>query len=149
MSYFVSKDSQTGVTSLWRRRDPKIDDDPFGGGSREELVHGVTGIRFEYYDGWEWFDDWGDPTGKNKAESSNKYQPNLYGMPEAVRITLWINANPEPTPKAEEEPTTEPGLVFQTVARLNLVRPVSSSDTGASSDTQNAPAQQTETEGQR
>jgi hypothetical protein len=42
-------------------------------------------------------------------------------MPEAVRITLWLDANPRAKTAAEARTSTnEPPLVFQTVARLNL-----------------------------
>ena len=127
VSYFVSQDQKTGVATLYRRRDPTLDDEPLGGGSREELVPGIEGVRFEYYDGWEWFDEWGDAEGKRKAETSNRDQPNLTGMPEAVRVTIWI----KPASTADKEENPEPGLVFQTVARLNLVRPASGTTSGA------------------
>src|SRR5256885_3714369 len=113
-SYFVSKDRATGVASLWRRRDPTLDDEPLAGGVRDELVPGVDGVRFEYYDGCDWFDDWGDPSGKRKEESSNRYQPNLSGMPEAVRGTIRLK------PKSRSDDTPEPGLNFQNGARVNL-----------------------------
>jgi len=128
VSYFVSRDQKTGVTSLWRRRDPTLDDEPLAGGSREELVAGVEGVRFEYYDGWEWFDEWGDAEGKRKSETSNRYQPNLSGMPEAVRVTIWIKPN---SGKEEDAENREPGLAFQSVTRLNLARTSTSTDTEA------------------
>jgi general secretion pathway protein J len=132
VSYFVSKDQKTGITSLYRRRDPTIDDEPLGGGSREELVSGVEGVRFEYYDGWEWFDEWGDAEGKRKAETSNRYQPNLTGMPEAVRVTIWVK--PVSNSSAPDEENPEPGLAFQTVVRLNLARPSTTGETGGAGD---------------
>lgn len=121
VSYFVNSDPETGKFSLWRRRDPKLDAEPLSGGSREELIRGVRGLRFEYYDGIIWYDDWGDPDGRGKKQNSLKEKPNLGGMPEAVRITLWI----EPTTRSSKQKSTEtdsvePPLVFQTVARLNL-----------------------------
>ena len=132
VSYFVSKDQKTGITSLYRRRDPTIDDEPLGGGSREELVSGIEGVRFEYYDGWEWFDEWGDAEGKRKAETSNRYQPNLTGMPEAVRVTIWVKPVSDSSPPDEGNP--EPGLAFQTIARLNLARPTTISEDGGAGD---------------
>ena len=129
VSYFVSKDQQTGVTSLYRRRDPTLDDEPLAGGSREELVVGVEGVRFEYYDGWEWFDEWGDAEGKRRAETSNRLQPNLSGMPEAVRVTLWI----KPPSQNPDDDNSQPGLTFQTVARLNLARPAATTSDGNTS----------------
>jgi hypothetical protein len=142
VSYFASTDRETGVTSLWRRRDPTIDDEPLAGGNRELLVAGVEGVRFEYYDGWEWFDEWGDAEGKRKAETSNRYQPNLSGMPEAVRVTIWIKPN-----SGSEDDNTQPGLVFQTVTRLNLARTSTSTDTGTGTQSPQGPTQPTQSGG--
>src|SRR5678816_3002670 len=61
VSYFVGIEPQSGQLSIWRRRDPTPDDEPLSGGSREEIARGVRGLQFEYYDGIEWFDEWGDP----------------------------------------------------------------------------------------
>ena len=119
VSYFLSKDPQSAQWALFRRRDPTPDDEPLAGGTREEIIRGLRGVRFEYYDGFEWFDEWGDPNGRGKAATSQKYQPNLEGMPEAVRITLWIETGARKLASTEET-TTELTLVFQTVARLNL-----------------------------
>jgi hypothetical protein len=119
VSYFVDVDSESGKFSLWRRRDPSPDDEPLSGGSREEIARGVRGLKLEYYDGWDWYDDWGDPQARKKKEFSRREHPNLYGMPEAVRLTLWIEpASRSPKGKGESEPP----LVFQTVARLNLAQ---------------------------
>lgn len=131
VSYFVGPEPESGKLSLWRRRDPTLDDEPLAGGSREEIARGVRGVRFEYYDGWEWFDEWGDPEGKGKARNSLIEQPNLSGLPEAVRITLWFDSN-EKAPAATGGEETS--MVFQTVARLNLRAAQSSSaDTSGSS----------------
>ena len=121
VSYFVNADPESGKFSLWRRRDPKLDDEPLAGGSREEIARGLRGLRFEYYDGFEWFDEWGDPEGRGKTQTSLKEKPNLAGMPEAVRITLSIEpASRSSKRKSSASETAEPPLVFQTVARLNL-----------------------------
>ena len=131
VSYFVDREPDSGKLSLWRRRDATPDNEPLAGGSREEIAQGVRGLRFEYYDGWEWFDEWGDPQGKGKAQNSVLPQPNLTGLPEAVRITLWLDSNEKRVAAEGEEETS---MVFQTVARLNLARwQSSSSDSGASS----------------
>jgi hypothetical protein len=131
VSYFVDLEPGSGKLSLWRRRDATPDDEPLAGGSREEIAHGVRGLRFEYYDGWEWFDEWGDPQRKGKAQSSTLPPPNLTGLPEAVRITLWLDSNEKRVAAGDEEETS---MVFQTVARLNLARSQSSSsDSGDSS----------------
>jgi hypothetical protein len=61
-------------------------------------------------------------------------------MPEAVRITLWFDPNPKAKPaqaatgvetESSVDQTNEPPLVFQTVARLNLVK--AAQDSGGSS----------------
>jgi type II secretion system protein J len=119
-SYFVAKDPESGTLTLWRRRDPSPDDEPLSGGSREEIARGLSGLKFEYSDGFDWYDQWGDPAGKrNKNEVSRLDHPNLFGLPEAVRITLSL----EPAGSKQLTTTTESSeapLVFQTVARLNL-----------------------------
>jgi len=122
VSYFVSPGTAPGRLSLWRRRDPSSpDDNPLAGGSREEILRGIEGLRFEYYDGYEWYEDWGDPENKGKTDNSFRYQPNLYGIPEAVRITLWISPATHPKKlEAETDEDAEPPMVFQTVARINL-----------------------------
>jgi type II secretion system protein J len=120
-SYFVAKEPESGKYSLWRRRDPTPDDAPLSGGSREEIARGLSGLRFEYYDGWDWYDDWGDPQGKGKAQNSLRAQPNLSGLPEAVRITLWLDPDLQTRSRvSQERATSEPPVVMQTVVRLNL-----------------------------
>jgi prepilin-type N-terminal cleavage/methylation domain-containing protein len=115
VSYFLGP--RAGRFSLWRRRNPTIGLDPFSGGNREEIARGLLGLRFEYYDGWEWFDTWGDAEGRKQF--SRRERSNLYGLPEAVRITMSFDPNPHPTVTANKE-TNQPPLVFRTVARLNL-----------------------------
>jgi type II secretion system protein J len=112
VSYFVAPDSNSGQLTLWRRRDPTPDDDPLAGGSREGILRGVRALRFEYYDGIDWYDDWGDPSGK-KALSALSLDTNLEGMPEAVRITLSVGS-------IRDKDDAEPPVVFQTVCRLTL-----------------------------
>ena len=119
ISYFVATQPESGKLSLWRRRDPTPDDEPLAGGSREEIACGIRGLKLEYYDGFDWYDDWGDPTGKMKKADSFREHPNLFGMPEAVRITLWLDPSPSKR-SALTNDTSEAPLVFQTVARLNL-----------------------------
>jgi len=137
-SLFVARDQESGQLALWRRRNPTLAVDPLAGGAREELATGVLGLQFEYFDGIDWYESWGDPTGK--AQTSNRVQPNVSGMPEAVRITLWLDASPQARKRAEslsnlpeseppsasladhtlEATNTEIPLEFQTVVRLNL-----------------------------
>jgi type II secretory pathway component PulJ len=141
-SFFVDKNLETGQLSLYRRRNPRLAVEPLTGGSKEEIATGVLGLHFEYFDGLDWYDTWGDAEGQGKPQTSNRQQPNLEGMPEAVRITLWLDSNPRArkpsdTATPPEKSETEPPLVFQTVARLNLAarsRPTDSTDSGTSSD---------------
>lgn len=130
VSYFVAPEPESGQFSLWRRRDPTPDDEPLAGGGREEIARGVRGVRFEYYDGWEWFDEWGDPEGKGKAQNSLLEQSNLTGLPDAVRVTLWLDSNEKRTSDGDGE---EISLVFQTVAHLNLARAARSSASASES----------------
>lgn len=118
VSYFVDEDRESGKLCLWRRRDPTPDEELFSGGSREEIARGVSGLRLEYYDGLLWYDEWGDPVSRGKKDTTLKEKPNLAGMPEAVRITLWIE--PPSRSSTRTSDAAEPPLVFQTVVRLNL-----------------------------
>jgi type II secretion system protein J len=115
VSYFLRKDPAASGYVLMRRRDPTRDPEPFSGGSVEELAHGVTELRFEYYDGFDWYEDWGDPNGK-KAFSTFP-EPNLSNLPEAVRIVLTVDPSYLVTDKNAPK---EPPMVFETVARLSL-----------------------------
>jgi prepilin-type N-terminal cleavage/methylation domain-containing protein len=135
VSYYVEKEKGTGDLVLYRRRNRVIAIDPLSGGSRELIAHGLRGVRCEYFDGYDWYDSWGETDPKKKDRKSAQIAPNLSGMPEAVRITLWVNPNPK-KPKADplkpgEEPRSEPPLVFQSVARLNLT---AASQSGLSQD---------------
>jgi hypothetical protein len=142
VSYFVDRDQATGTYSLWRRRNPTIAPDPLNGGRQEEIARGIQGVRFEYFDGYDWYDDWGEMKTegkKSKADTSNREQYNLTGMPEAVRVTLWFDANPDRKVKTSDasgetlpETPAEPPLVFQSVARLNLA---ASANAAASANT--------------
>ncbi len=124
-SFFVQPDPASGQYSLWRRRNPTIGVDPLSGGNMEEIARGVRGLQFEYYDGYDWYDTWGEVQPRGRQSNSLKEQPNLVGMPEAVRITLLLDPNPKfqstnSTAVAQNTTKAEPPLVFQTVARLNL-----------------------------
>ncbi len=141
ISYFLEKEPRTGRFSLWRRRNPTIGLNPFSGGNREEIATGLTGLRFEYYDGWEWFDTWGDADGRGKQQFSRREKSNLYGLPEAVRITLSFDPNLRPT-TTENKESNEPPLVFRTVARLNLsaASQQSAPASGSAAETDGQPA---------
>jgi prepilin-type N-terminal cleavage/methylation domain-containing protein len=126
ISYFLERQPESGQFSLWRRRDPYPDPEPLSGGTREEIARGLVGLQFEYFDGFDWFDQWGDPDGRRRGQDPDiaRLDPNLYGLPEAVRITMWFSVDPPST--STHSSTTplnaepEPPMVFRTVARLNL-----------------------------
>lgn len=144
-SFFLDKDPDTGRLSLFRRRNPTLAPDPLEGGSREEIATGLLGARFEYFDGLDWYDTWGDING-TKKETSNRDQPNLTGMPEAVRITLLFDSDPR-TKIAPSETSTNPPLVFQTVARLMLADLQQSAGSSSSPDNTDSSGQNTGTGG--
>jgi hypothetical protein len=133
----VEKDEATGRFSLWRRRNPTLAPDPMAGGYKEEIAQDILGVRFEYSDGLDWHDNWGEVEGKAKAENSQREQSNLDGLPEAVRITLLLDSNPKSKTNPQTgERTIEPPMVFQTVARLNLADATQNS-AASSSDNSN------------
>ena len=106
---------------MCRRRNPTIGIDALSGGNTEEIARGVLGLRLEYYDGFDWYDTWGDTERNGKAQARTRQQPNLTGMPDAVRITLWLDADSsvkiDPEIPREKRP---PPLAFQTIVRVNL-----------------------------
>ncbi|MGO8697974.1 MAG: prepilin-type N-terminal cleavage/methylation domain-containing protein [Limisphaerales bacterium] len=121
VSYFADKAPKSEHFSLWRRRNPRIAPDPLEGGSREELVRGLRGLRLEYFDGMDWYDSWGDLGASKKETNRTVVASNLFGMPEAVRITLMLDPTPpKKTAVANTEEHPEPPLMFQTVVRLEL-----------------------------
>jgi prepilin-type N-terminal cleavage/methylation domain-containing protein len=127
VSYFVDKTRGSARYGLWRRRNPHIAPDPLSGGAREEIVSGLRGLTLEYYDGLDWYDTWGDASVKKKVKYTTTEAPNLSGFPEAVRITLLLDPNPD---KISEK--AEPPMIFQTVVRLELADvPASTGGTGA------------------
>jgi len=123
VSWFVEREPSTGETRLWRRRNPTLAFDPLSGGSREEIASGIRGFTVEYYDGFDWFDTWGDKDGEAKQANSNRDRPNLVGMPAAVRITLKVDSEP-PARRGRGSPdpavAPAPPLSFQTVVKLEL-----------------------------
>jgi prepilin-type N-terminal cleavage/methylation domain-containing protein len=146
-SFYLDKNPETGQFSLWRRRNPTIAPDALNGGSREEIARGVVGLKFEYFDGLDWYDTWGQVD--KKKQDSARGLANLTGLPEAVRITLLMDSNPKKknpdTAKASDEKPESP-FVFQTVVRLNLagVTQDLENPSGANfSDNNQTPGQQT------
>jgi type II secretion system protein J len=140
VSYFLQKETESGLYHLWRRRNPTIALDPLAGGTREEIARGLRGFKLEYYDGLDWYDEWGDVEGRGKAQNSWREHPNLSGMPEAVRVTMWFDPERQPNPSAElEKATAEAPLVFQTVVRLNLATISWSATSSGASGSNSAP----------
>jgi type II secretory pathway pseudopilin PulG len=117
VSYFVQRDPANGTLTLFRRRDPTPDPEPFKGGSREEIARGLLGLHLEYYDGYDWFDEWGDPSGKKKLSAFP--DPNVSGLPESVRITINVDPSFEHR-HGERDKSGEPPVTFQTVARIPM-----------------------------
>jgi type II secretory pathway pseudopilin PulG len=124
VSYFLDRDIQSGTFQLSRRRNavPVVEPgaDPLGGGTRETISEGIRGFRLEYYDGLDWYDEWGDPRGRRRSSDSLMAPANLAGMPEAVRITISVEPELRHQPDRLERPDPEPPLILQTVVRLNL-----------------------------
>jgi prepilin-type N-terminal cleavage/methylation domain-containing protein len=121
VSYFVNKDAETGQLCLYRRRNPTLSLDPLSGGSREEIAQGVLGVRFEYFDGMDWYDSWGNAENPDLGNLASAEQANQQGLPEAVRITLLFDSDPQSKSAGNgEEASGGPPLVFQTVVRLIL-----------------------------
>jgi prepilin-type N-terminal cleavage/methylation domain-containing protein len=140
-SFFLEKDREPGQYSLWRRRNPLIGLNPVSGGSREQIARGLLGLQFEYYDGLDWYATWGDIEMNGKQKTSLRVQPNMDGMPEAVRVTLTFDSEPRPAGRpAAASATNGPPLVFQTVARLNLAAASSLSASAAGTDDPPGPA---------
>jgi hypothetical protein len=154
ISYFVDRDRETGQYALFRRRNPAIGFDPFSGGSREMIATGIVGVRFEYYDGLDWYDTWGDPDAKRRQQFSLRERSNLSGLPEAVRATIMFDSSSKPR-KVEpgesgqsltnEKEKAPPPLVFQTVVRLDLAAAVrrSASDSSGSTTSDASGGEQT------
>jgi len=132
-SLFVDREPEAGQWCLWRRRNPTLAFDPLSGGSREEIARGVRGLRFEYFDGINWYDDWGEQD-QRRQRTSLRSQGNLAGLPEAVRITLYLEPNPKAKPVASAaNENAEAPMVFQTVARLDLAGRAQGGASGGSS----------------
>ena len=129
VSYYVDKDADSGQLCLYRRRNPTLAPDPLSGGSREEIAQGILGVRFEYFDGTDWYDTWGNadhPENTAAGNAASLLEANDQGMPEAVRITLLLDSDPQSksgtenkTPDNESAPQGAP-LAFQSVVRLVL-----------------------------
>ena len=121
VSYFVDKPKGASTYSLWRRRDASPDNDPLSGGVKERIASGVKNLSFEYFDGYKWYQEWGDPDGKAKNQSDIVRKANTSGMPEAIRITLALDgARRKKKGDEDKADRSEPPMIFQTVVRLEL-----------------------------
>lgn len=122
VSYFVQRDLRTGSLALWRRRNPVLAEDPLSGGRQDEIINGLSGVRFEYTDGFDWYDSWGETNSEKKTGLIAQSAANLDGLPQAVRVTLSFpeDANTNATPVTTNSDETPPGLVFQTVVKVEL-----------------------------
>lgn len=123
ISYYVEKDKESGELTLWRRRNPRFALNALSGGSREPIARGIASLQFEYYDGFDWYDTWGelDHKARDAAAVATVAEPNTPGLPVAVRITLSMYPARREK-KDEEKSNSEPPLVFRTVAPLELAQ---------------------------
>lgn len=137
ISYYLDQDAEGDGLTLWRRRNPTIAPDSLSGGSKELIASGLSGMRFEYFDGLEWFDDWGDTSESGKRQTSEKAAANLTGMPRAVRVTLWFQEKQEKSNDVslDAENERQSSFKFQTVVRLNLAEAVNASSSSQSGET--------------
>lgn len=138
VSYFLEEDANESTRTLWRRRDSSPDDKPLAGGDREIIAQGLEGLRFEYYDGLDWYDTWGDPEDRYKGTDTLQLPYNAYGLPDAVRITLSFHSEPSPGRESKSEPP--PPRRFQTVARLELRSSSTSSSEDAEGEGDSSPS---------
>lgn len=135
VSYFLDREPGTETLTLWRRRDPTPDPEPLAGGRREAIVRNVAALEFGFYDGYEWFDTWGDAEGRREAADISLLPSNLQGMPEAVRIRIAFRSG-TPTPGVDPENGAKDRsqvLTFETVVRLELAPVSYASNLSASS----------------
>jgi prepilin-type N-terminal cleavage/methylation domain-containing protein len=137
-SFFVDHDADTGRLALWRRRNPIIAPDPLSGGSREEIAQGVRGLKLEYFDGLDWYASWGEVKQRGQKTSGAGAGTAMTGLPNAVRITLYLDSSPRRTAAMEAE-KPEPPLVFQTVVCLNLAGAVQAAASATNSGANTGP----------
>jgi hypothetical protein len=103
-------------------------------------------LKFEYFDGTDWYDTWGNVDPKKNRQNSARQQSNLTGLPEAVRITLLMDSNPKKRnpDSATSEQQPAPPFVFRTVVRLNLagaVQDAANTSTTTTPDANSSPDQ--------
>jgi hypothetical protein len=136
VSYFLNQEAKNGSLSLFRRRNPFIAGDAFSGGKREEIIQNVRGLRFEYFDGLEWQDSWGESNVQGSKPSSSSLLQT--GLPDAVRITIWLETENLENRKNGNE-TKFPAQMIQTIVRLNLAPMTQRSSNAGSSSSRAGP----------
>ena len=136
VSWYLDRNRETGKFSLFRRRDPSPDDDPFSGGTREEIATALSGLRFEYTEGLFWYDQWGDVSGSTRGRASS-FARNR-GLPDAVRVTLSFEDPEEVVEKGKK--AESPPLTYQTVVYLPLAARSSKSSSAGGSNSGGAGA---------
>lgn len=119
VSYFVTSSDVEGELILMRRRDPTPDTKPIEGGQIEMIARGLRYLKFEYYDGVEWYDDWGSTDNIKPDQDSLLLPGNLYGIPSAVRISLSF-AKPSDNP-GQTIRTRQPGSKQEAPANLQTI----------------------------
>jgi type II secretory pathway component PulJ len=138
-SYYVEKDPRSGRFSLWRRRNPTLAPEPLQGGKQEPIASDILGLQLEYSDGTDWYENWGEVKGAAKAQNSQSDSSNLSGLPNAVRITLLLDSDPDSKPEPHTgERKIEPPLAFTTVAFLNLAEAARDAANTTSSSSQSS-----------
>ena len=79
VSLYLDRDPESGQFALYRRRNPALALDPLSGGHREEIAQGLLGLRFDYYDGYDWYESWGEVDRRSQAQNSRRERYNLAG----------------------------------------------------------------------
>ena len=134
VSFYIEKSRVDGRRALWRRIDPTPDGQPLEGGFREELMSGVEALRFEYSDGFEWYDEWGKQVQRTRELTERSlFQTNDSGLPDAVRVTVSM----APDAKPSRIRSSAPPVTLQTTVFLPLAERVrtASYSTSTSTDT--------------
>ncbi len=105
LSYFGSRDPESGAIDLVRRVSPNIDEDARRGGVVQVLAHDVDAVDFSYLDGTTdtWSEDWDSTQAAGQSER----------LPTQVRISIALNRG------VGEEP-----LVFTTKVSLGMQYPI-------------------------
>jgi type II secretion system protein J len=138
VSWFVDRDLEEGGYGLFRRVDASPDDRPLEGGTKEEVLPGLRGFQLEFYDGFRWYEDWGNQESEgprqDRRSARSLLASNLEGLPEAVRITLKVDGSPprrdggKQAERAADRSAQKPEeLTFRTTVRLFLAGRASTS----------------------